>query len=397
MRALLALLLVIQFSACSSEKPERQNGEYSLLFSVGQFSIPVRFRIDADSSWHILNAEEDIRIDSVVLVGDSFYIALPLFDSSLEGVWTGSDISGVWTDHSRIDYHISFAGFKTPMSQPAESSATDSLRYEITFSPNDSSSASRGIALIKRDGHFLSGTILTETGDYRFLEGEQHKDSIWLSAFDGTHLFYLRCALRNDSLVDGLFLSGKHWGEDWHGVKSTTLSLRSPFEITSTLVQKNPAFVVLNEWAKPVEFNSSNWLGKVSIVQIMGSWCPNCTDESVFLKKLYNSHKNQGLQIIPIAFERGDNITQSCARVRKQFDQIGLEYPFYYGGKSSKEDAHKALPFLTEVHSFPTSIFIDKQGVVRRISTGFYGPGTQQEYVHHTEEITVLVEQLLAE
>lgn len=397
MRALLAFLLVIQFAACSTEKLGRPGGDYTLMFSVGQFSIPARLRIDTDSSWHILNAEEDIHLDSVVLIGDSFYINLPLFDSSIKGVWSESRISGVWTDHSRVDYHIPFAGFKTPVNQPAEPSRTDSLRYEITFSPIDSSTASRGIALLQKSGRFLSGTILTETGDYRFLEGEQQKDSIWLSAFDGTHLFYLRGTLRNDSLVDGVFLSGKHWKEDWHGVKSATLSLRSPFEITSTLVQKNPTFMVLNEWAEPIEFSSSNWLGKVSVIQVMGSWCPNCTDESVFLKQLYASHKSQGLQIIPVAFERGDDITRSCARVRMQFNQLALEYPFYYGGKSSKEDAHKALPFLTEVHSFPTSIFIDKHGIIRRIYTGFYGPGTHKEYTHHTEEIAALVEQLLAE
>jgi peroxiredoxin len=129
----------------------------------------------------------------------------------------------------------------------------------------------------------------------------------------------------------------------------------------------------------------------------MGSWCPNCTDESRFLKELYAEHKTNGLQIIPVAFERGDDVAAACKRVAKQFNQLQLLYPFYYGGKASKDEAQKTLSFLTEVHSFPTSIFIDKKGIIRRVYTGYYGPGTHEEYEKHSKEIKSLVAELINE
>jgi len=85
-----------------------------------------------------------------------------------------------------------------------------------------------------------------------------------------------------------------------------------------------------------------------------------------------------------------------CGFGKNQFTQLGVPYPFYYGGKSSKEEAQKTLSFITEVHSFPTTIFIDKNGVVRRVYTGFSGPGTHEEYEKLTYQINDFVSSLLS-
>ena len=207
----------------------------------------------------------------------------------------------------------------------------------------------------------------------------------------------MSCRVAGDSLTDGLFLSGKHWTDNWVAKKSNSNMLRNPFSITTAEVNTNPTFSALNAEGTPVLFDSSTWKNHVSIIQIMGSWCPNCTDESRFLKGLYTEHKNNGLQIIPVAFERGDDIANACQRVANQFTQLQLPYPFYYGGKASKEEAQKTLNFLTEVHSFPTSIFIDKKGTIRRVYTGYYGPGTHEEYEKHSKEIKSLVTELINE
>ena len=115
------------------------------------------------------------------------------------------------------------------------------------------------------------------------------------------------------------------------------------------------------------------------------------------MKELLASHPNSNLQIIPVAFERGDDVGAACKRLASQFNQLQLPYPFYYGGKASKDEAQKKLSFLTEVHSFPTTVFIDKNGTIRRVYTGFYGPGTHEEYAKHTSEIRSLIAELLSE
>lgn len=395
MRILFVLLFACVFGACTKDVSKPPQGHYLLKFHTINGNIPARLEISETGVWSILNSDEVIRLESTIIKGDSFFIQLPLFDSSMKGTWRDDSLMGIWTDHSRKEYSIPFSG----VVQPTEKldNEKQEFRYDVIFSPEDSSESSKGIAVLQKCGSLVTGTILTETGDYRYLEGEWKNDFIWLSAFDGTHLFYLSGVIAGDKIMDGIFLSGKHWKEHWVATKSNGNILRDPNNITTLQKTNNPEFAVLSSTGSPVLFDSSSWKNHVTIIQIMGSWCPNCTDESKFLLKLYENYNSRGLQIIPIAFERGDDVTTACNRVRAQFDQLGIPYAFYYGGKASKEEAHKVLNFLSEVHSFPTSIFIDKTGVVRSVHTGFYGPGTHAEYEKHSTELTQLVEQLVSE
>ena len=395
MRFLLLLITSCALASCSRIVSSPKSGYYTLLFLTENGNIPARLNIINNSAWHIVNSEEVIELDSVVIEGDSFFIQLPLFDSSLKGTWRNDSLFGEWTDHSRVNYSIPFLGFLSSSSS-CENTSED-LRYEITFSPGDSAKSSKGIAVLEKHGSLVTGTVLTETGDYRYLQGILKNDSLWLSAFDGTHLFYLSGLLKGDGITSGVFLSGKHWKENWVAIKTASNTLRDPGSI-STINENQPIeFSVLNKDGDSIRFDANNWKDHVSIIQIMGSWCPNCTDESRFLKELYTAHKDEGIQIIPIAFERGYNINEACRRVENQFRQLGIPYPFYYGGKSGKDEAQKTLPFLSEVHSFPTTIFIDKKGKVRHIFTGFYGPGTHVEYEKHSSQIHERINKLLSE
>ena len=395
MRFLLLPVVCCTMLACSNRTSSPTPGYYTLFFNTENGTIPARLAINDTTGWHIINSEEAIRLDSVVIRNDSFFVQLPLFDSSIKGCWRNDSLFGEWTDHSRVAYNIPFMGVKK--TALGCDNQLEELSYDVVFSPNDSTEMSKGIAVLQKRSNIITGTILTETGDYRYLEGEINNDSIWLSAFDGTHLFYLGGTVKGDSITNGVFLSGKHWKEKWQAVKSMGNTLRNPYSITTLLVNSNPQFTVLTSGLGSVQFDSSTWKNHVSIIQIMGSWCPNCTDESRFLKELYDEHNEKGLQVIPVAFERGDDIQVACNRVSNQFKQLGLPYPFYYGGKSSKEEAQNKLGFLAEVHSFPTTIFIDKKGAIRRVYTGFYGPGTHNEYTKHSAEIKTLVADLLRE
>ncbi len=389
------LFVACTFAACTEKSTQPLHGYYLLRFYTDNGTIPVRLDITEQGKWNIINAEEIIQLDSIVFSGDSFFIKLPLFDSSMRGYWRGDSLFGEWTDHSRKDYTVTFTG-GTEVARDCDSQLEE-FNYNVEFSPGDTSEATKGVAVLQKHGNVVTGTIMTETGDYRYLQGEWKQDTIWLSAFDGTHLFYLRGEVKGDSIINGLFLSGKHWKESWVAIKTPTNTLRNPYSIATIQVNENPTFTVLNSNESPVVFDSSTWKNHASIIQIMGSWCPNCTDESRFLKELYSEYGNRGLQIFPVAFERGDDVSLACKRLTSQFKQLQLPYPFYYGGKANKEEAQKTLHFLTSVHSFPTTVFIDKKGIIRRVYTGYYGPSTRGEYTKHSSEIRSLVNDLLSE
>ena len=395
MRYFFLLIGIYILAACSPNTSRPTPGYYQLRFQTENGVIPARLHITTAGEWNILNAEELIQLDSFVFIRDSFFVKLPLFDSSIKGTWRNDSLFGEWTDHSRKDYHIPFAG-GVSTSAGCENTIEE-FRYDVTFSPGDSSEMSKGVAVLLKHGQILTGTILTETGDYRYLQGEWNNDGLWLSAFDGTHLFYLSGRAQGDSITNGIFLSGKHWKESWVAIKSNMNSLRDPSSITTATTHQSPQFDVLTRDGKATHFDSTSWNNYVSIVQIMGSWCPNCTDESRFLKTLYDEYHARGLRIIPVAFERGEDEAAACARVQKQFNQLGLTYPFYYGGQANKSAALSTFPFLDEVHSFPTTIFIDRKGNVRKVFTGFYGPGTGKDYTTHTESIHSFVDSLINE
>ncbi|MEZ5286715.1 MAG: TlpA disulfide reductase family protein [Vicinamibacterales bacterium] len=43
--------------------------------------------------------------------------------------------------------------------------------------------------------------------------------------------------------------------------------------------------------------------GKVVLVNISGSWCPNCHDEAPFLAALHRRFKDRGFEIVTLSFE----------------------------------------------------------------------------------------------
>jgi hypothetical protein len=64
---------------------------------------------------------------------------------------------------------------------------------------------------------------------------------------------------------------------------------------------------------------------------------------------------------------------------------------------NDKAEAAKTLPMLNKVLSFPTTIFIDRKGIVRQIHTGFSGPGTGIYYDEFVSDFNAFTEKLILE
>jgi thiol-disulfide isomerase/thioredoxin len=401
-------LVLLVLPACQEQKtggPVRlRPGAYTVLFNTGEIEIPARLRITEDYKWCFHNWNETIVLDSVVLSDSMFRIKMPLFNTALEGrILTDSTFEGVWKDFSRdADYSINFKGHHTAISnitcEPEIEDSGNKSVYDVTFSPESAEDISKAVGEFYRKNNKLVGTFMTESGDYRYLQGYHTGSSLELSSFDGAHLFYFCANVANDSLTDGKFYSGKHWQEDWEGRLNAGARLRDPDSLTYVTKQEESfRFYAFDQEQDSVLFDTAFFRNKVTIVQIFGSWCPNCTDESLFMKELYSRHQHQGLEIVPVAFERTSDFQISKNAVLNQFRELGLQYSPYFGGFGGKGNAAKVFSQLNTISSFPTTIFIDKSGKVRKIHTGFYGPGTGEHYQKNTAELSAFVEELLAE
>jgi hypothetical protein len=120
-------------------------------------------------------------------------------------------------------------------------------------------------------------------------------------------------------------------------------------------------------------------------------------DETKFLSSWYSSNKHRNVEIIALAFERKDDFEYAKTRIEKLKKRFDIQYDFLFGGKSDKSSATKALPMLRGSVSYPTTIFIDRKGKVRKIHTGFSGPGTGEHYSKFVSDFNTLMDELLNE
>lgn len=140
-----------------------------------------------------------------------------------------------------------------------------------------------------------------------------------------------------------------------------------------------------------------DYLGKILILQIFGSWCPNCMDETKFLDQWYRDNKEKPVEILGLAYEAKDDFSYARSRILRMQNKLGPDYKFLIAGTKDKEAASKTLPMLNQIMSFPTLIFIDRQGKVRKIHTGFSGPGTGEHYEKFKQDFNQTVNNLLEE
>ena len=284
----------------------------------------------------------------------------------------------------------------------------ESMRYEMKFEES-------GVAL----GEFLVptrdaweqqfgrltykkptiGTILTPTGDYRYLAGDfEHfcmGDSIRLSVFDGAHAFLFKASLdwnspsRSD-LTDGHFYSGAHWHETFTArrlAEGEVFELPDPFSEVS--LKPGVTRLGIPKLSEPP------YAGKPTIVQVMGTWCPNCHDEAPALVDLYTKHHADGLQILSLAYEYTDDPERSARQIERFKERHGATWEFVAAGVSDKAKTAATLPALTAFKSYPTTIWINPDGTVRAIHSGFSGPATGEKHVETLAEFERLTREIL--
>jgi thiol-disulfide isomerase/thioredoxin len=412
-----ALFLLALFAACSApdtpKDPPRgalRTGSWRMELDLrtsadnGPVLLPFLFDVSNDSgAWHMVvrNGSEHIAVDDIELHNDSIRVRMPLFDSEFIGSVEGDSVlRGQWHNYLKgPDYRIPFvahAGQQERFDHSTTSHKELSGNWECHFAPN-TPDAYNAIGIFQEANGRVTGTFGTETGDYRYLEGITHGDSLLLSAFDGSHAFLFRAVMRNDS-VFGDFRSGVHSQEAWVGVPNANYALRDPDSLTFLKEGYDMAdfrFPCLD--GDTVSPRDEHHRGHVMMVQVMGSWCPNCVDETLLLDEMYADYHAKGLDVIAIAFERYPEKERALNSLRRFKQRLHVDYDIVYAGEARKEVAAEKLPFLDHVMSYPTCIFIDRAGKVRRIRTGFYGPGTGEHYANYKRNLRMFIEQMLAE
>ncbi|NNF15411.1 MAG: redoxin family protein [Gammaproteobacteria bacterium] len=270
-------------------------------------------------------------------------------------------------------------------------------RWEVEFIDDDGVSSPAVAEFVQKNG-VVTGTFRTPTGDYRFLAGEVSDRTLHLSTFDGAHAFLFSATMDGAGHLAGDFWSGTQWHEAWTAMKNANAVLPDADQLTKITDTEQPFVVAFPDVdGRIVRSDEARFQDKVLLIALAGSWCPNCHDEAAFLAPFYKQYKESGLEIIGLMYEHLDDFDEAARQVRRFRDKFDIEYPLLVAGSSDKGKASETLPLLTEVIAYPTIIVIDRNAVVRRIHTGFNGPGTGAVYEEFRKEFTRFIENILEE
>lgn len=403
MRKIIYLLLICYCtSSCSNLKASKLKvGSYkaTLLVQDNQ-ELPFLFEVKNDNLLTIYNAEEEIIIDEIMYFKDSIRIQTPVFEGFIKAQITETGLIGHFIKPS-LNRVVPFKAEKSTHRFTSKSDAQFNVtgNWETVFSQNSKTDRYIAKGIFNQKENIVTGTFRTTTGDYRYLEGIVDGDSLKLSTFDGAHAFLFTAKITDSTLV-GNFYSGNHWKEPF------TATLNNDYELPNanklTYIKKGAekfAFSFPDKDGTIISLTDKRFQNKVTLVQIMGTWCPNCLDESKYYAQFYKQYKNQGLEIIALAFEYAKTKEKAFNRINRLQKRIDIPYPILLAQYKTENKvlAQKKLPMLNHIISYPTTLFIDKKGNVRKIHTGFNGPATDQKHIDFKNEFEAFVKQLLQE
>jgi len=390
--------------ACNKndEQLELKTGVWRGVIEMQEEQLPFNFEIQKqDSSYTALlkNAEETFTLDEVRREGDSLFMKLHIFDIDLRARILGDSLRGLYIKNYKEKYRLPFtASFNDDwrFEEPSSTSLFEG-KWQLSFTEEDGK-IYPAVGIFKQVGPLMKGTFLTETGDYRYLEGVADSKEMRLYTFDGNHAFIFKAHVEQDSIMTGTFLSGLDYVAQFEGRKDKNAQLTDADELTFLKEGYDKIeFSFPDLQGKLVRPDDEPYQNKVVLLQIFGTWCPNCMDETKFYADWYRKNKDRGVAIIGLAYEAKDDFDYAKARVEKMKEKYDVGYDFVIAGEYDKEAAAKTLPMLNHVLSFPTTIFIDKKGEVRKIHTGFSGPATGSYYTDYVEEFNAFMEQLINE
>ena len=251
--------------------------------------------------------------------------------------------------------------------------------------------------IVQQSGAKAAATILRVDGDTGTISGTYQNGKFVLSHFDGARAHLMQIALASDGTLDILQDANTKYTA-YRPEAARAKGLPEPTDPNLHTTVKDPkepfhfSFPDLN--GRVVSNTDARFQGKALVVEITGSWCPNCHDEAPFLAEMYRKYGGKGLEIVSLSFEEADQL-KDPVRLRAFVKKYGMEFPVLVCG--DPDEASTKLTQLVNWNTWPATLFIDKKGLVRGVHSGFPSAGSADLYKAAKDEFQVQVGRLLAE
>ncbi|QDK78039.1 TlpA family protein disulfide reductase [Spirosoma sp. KCTC 42546] len=393
---LFAGLLLPGFISLAQTKPK--DGFWRGVFTMaGGQQAPFNFELKGKTAY-LINGTERFELPGVHQRADSLFIPVDVYnrllaakienDGTLSGTFNYLDTS---TPVKPIPFRAEHGKKYRFFEKPAAATVSLQGKWDVVINGQ-----TKLIGVFEQHANRLTGTFLSTGGDLRFYEGVVQADSFALSAFDGSSPQLFKGKVSGNELR-GEQVSARSVNPIT-GTRNAQAVLPDAYSLTT--MKKGVPFTFTFPDAftgKPVSLHDPKYRDKVVIVTLMGSWCHNCMDEAALLAPWYEANKKRGVEIIGLAFEYKNDPAFAKARLEPMKKRYQIGYDILFAGIVDAKHPSEALPALSEVSVYPTTIFVRRNGDVAKVHTGYSGPATGQYYEEFIKEFNSEMDQLLKE
>lgn len=401
----LALLLIATVAGCGRETPfpqGRYRAEIAGQAGVLPFVIAVTGTAQAPAA-AILNGDNRVPAEATHWDGATLTLDFPSYQSQLEATAQAdgrlAGTAHLYRRSGRLDLPLTlipgdaprFALGSAPPAAPLAGS------WPIAMGGED---GEKGVLILREQpGGRIAGTIQFPSGDERWLAGNAAGDRFALSTFDGNQGSVWRGTILPDGRIRGdSFGPASAAPEPWSGGPREAAPAA---DFTAIAEEKPPTdhidFRFPDADGHRVSLSDPQFRGKVVVVAIGGTWCPNCHDEAAFLAPYVKAHAAEGLTAIGLQFEYDADAARSARQIKRFAARYGITYPLLIAGAATPASTRRALPAIGGVKVYPTTLFIDRKGKLRAIHVGYAGPATGALHDRAVADFDALVRRLLAE
>lgn len=405
LRAVLAAL-AIGIAACNPRVDAPQVGLYRAVLRLPGGDAPFGLEVAQEQQQYVLyliNGAERTRVSDVKVTDGELTAMFPGYENTLRAKMKRDSLEGSVTlikaggKEQVIPFAAKLGDTYRFYAESSSDNADLAGAWDTTFT-DEKGETSKAVLLLEQSHDHVTGSAMTPTGDHRFLEGQVHGDELQLSTFAGGLAYLYKLKVGADGALAGDYWQGLASHEKVAAHRNDAATLDGAGKQTTLRDSAQAfAFTFPDVDGKPVSLSDERFRGKVVLVTLGGTWCPNCHDEAQFLEPFYREHRDQGFEVIALMFERHGEFAKAAQAVRHYRADLDIDFPTLIAGLSETDEASKALPMLSHVYGYPTAILVDRKGAVRSIHTGFAGPATGRHHDEYVKEFSEQVERLLTE
>lgn len=397
-RIVYVLGMLLMVPALSLAQTPALAGLWDAAVVVNGLEIPFRFEIAGAGnavSGAFFNGDEKFASTGGSYENGTLRLNFDHYATQVEAALVNGRLSGVYNRATGF-YPFYATRFTPSPAFPNEVPQIGGLWTIGNVTSNKGEGAWRFI--VRQSGAEVTAAILRVDGDTGALAGTYRNGKFVVSHFSGARPLLLELTPKADGSLEIV----RNRTDRMIAVKDAEAKLKGipePTDPSRHSSVKNPtepfAFSFPDITGKVISNRDERFRGKVVIVGIGGSWCPNCHDEAPFLSELYTKYKDRGLEIVELSFEEDAQKAKGYPRLKAFNQRYGVNYTVLLAGDQA--DVAEKVPQIHNLNSFPTTIFIGRDGLVRGVHAGFAGAVSGAFHETAKEEITATVERLLAE